>query len=110
MKNTIYRAVTRRSSEKQASASAGFLRGLVFDPEDGVDMLFRKVGISPYYTALKPRRPYPLWENENTSSFRNLMFFRGTGRWASPENLFFPNKFVFTISHDPVADTRDGLP
>jgi hypothetical protein len=36
---------------------AGFLLGLVFDPEDGGDMLMRNVGcLSTDYTALYPRK------------------------------------------------------
>jgi hypothetical protein len=37
-------------------ASAGFFLG--FDPEDGDDMFFRNVGLSPNYMASHPRRPY----------------------------------------------------
>jgi hypothetical protein len=58
LKNAIYCSVTPRS-ENQASASAGFLHGLFFEPEDGVNILLRNVGLSLNYTALQPRRPYP---------------------------------------------------
>jgi hypothetical protein len=34
-------------------ASGGFLLGLLFDPDDGDDMFFRKVRLSPIYIALK---------------------------------------------------------
>jgi hypothetical protein len=40
------------------SASVCFSLGLLFDPENGGDMLLRKVGLSPNYTLLQPRRPY----------------------------------------------------
>jgi hypothetical protein len=38
---------------------AGFLLGLFFDPEDGNEMFFRKVGcLSTDYIGLYPRRQY----------------------------------------------------
>jgi hypothetical protein len=37
-------------------ASAGYLLGLLFYPEDGSDMLLRNVGLPPNYTPLQPRR------------------------------------------------------
>jgi hypothetical protein len=33
-----------------------FMVALFFYPEDGGDMFFRNVGISPIYTVLQPRR------------------------------------------------------
>jgi hypothetical protein len=49
--------------EKQAkftlpSSSAGFLLGSLLQPEDGGDMFHKKVGFSPNYTPLHPRKPY----------------------------------------------------
>jgi hypothetical protein len=38
-------------------ASAGFLLGLLFDPEDGGDMFFQNVGLYQNYTVLKFTRP-----------------------------------------------------
>jgi hypothetical protein len=38
-------------------ASAGYLLGLLFDPEDVGDIFLRNVGLSPNYKALQPRRP-----------------------------------------------------
>jgi hypothetical protein len=37
-------------------ASAGFLLGLLFDPEDGGNVLLRNMVFSPNYTELQPRR------------------------------------------------------
>jgi hypothetical protein len=34
------------------------LLGFLFDPEDGVDIFLRNVGLSPNYTALLLTRPY----------------------------------------------------
>jgi hypothetical protein len=39
-------------------ASAGFYLGLFCDPEDGGDVLLRRVGLSPDYTVLHSRKPY----------------------------------------------------
>jgi hypothetical protein len=39
------------------SVCAGFLFGLLFNPEDGVDIFLRKVGPSPNYIALQPKKP-----------------------------------------------------
>jgi hypothetical protein len=39
-------------------ASAGFLLGWRFDPEDGGDMLPRNIALFPNYTALQGRSPY----------------------------------------------------
>jgi hypothetical protein len=36
--------------------SAGFLLGLLFDPEEGGDMFLRNIEISPTYTAVTPKR------------------------------------------------------
>jgi hypothetical protein len=33
-------------------ASAGFLLGSLFDPEDGVDIFLPNVGVCPNYTAI----------------------------------------------------------
>jgi hypothetical protein len=40
-------------------ASAGFLLGLLFDPEVGSDMFLRNVELPPNYIALQPRRQFP---------------------------------------------------
>jgi hypothetical protein len=37
-------------------ASARFLLGILFDPADRGDVLFRRAGVSPKFTALQPRR------------------------------------------------------
>jgi hypothetical protein len=37
-------------------ASAGFLPGLHFDPEDGGDMFLLNIRLSPNYTAQQPTR------------------------------------------------------
>jgi hypothetical protein len=44
--------------ENLASASAGLLLGLLFEPEDGSDMLLSKVRLFLNYTVTL-RRPYP---------------------------------------------------
>jgi hypothetical protein len=58
---TVYRAaflvISPRSSEKTqrlSLASAGFLLGLLFDPEDGVDMLLRIAGLFPTTQRYNP--------------------------------------------------------
>jgi hypothetical protein len=38
--------------------SAGFFFNLFFYPEDGDDMFFRNVGLSPSYTAIQHIGPY----------------------------------------------------
>jgi hypothetical protein len=48
---------------KMSTASAGFLLGLLFDPEDIRTILIRNVGFTPKYTSLQLRRPYPLRMN-----------------------------------------------
>jgi hypothetical protein len=45
------------SLQKENMLHAGFLLGLLFNPEDGSDMFFRNVcGLSTGYMALCPRR------------------------------------------------------
>jgi hypothetical protein len=44
-------------------ASDGFLRGLLFDPEDGGDIFLRNVGLSTTCMALQHRRPYSSFLN-----------------------------------------------
>jgi hypothetical protein len=55
-------------NELRVEASGGFLLGLLFDPEDGDDMFFRRVKLFPIYTALRARTPYssqsPLLEHQ----------------------------------------------
>jgi hypothetical protein len=46
-----------RNPKKQAANSAGFLLGLLFDPEDRSDMFLLNVGLSPNYTGLQHRGP-----------------------------------------------------
>jgi hypothetical protein len=36
---------------------SSFSLGVLFDPDDGRDILLRNIGLSPKYTALQPRRP-----------------------------------------------------
>jgi hypothetical protein len=43
------------SEERMAPAPAGFLLGLLFDPEYGGDTFLRNVGFSHNYKALQPR-------------------------------------------------------
>jgi hypothetical protein len=47
-------------------ASAGFLLGLLFNPENRGNMSLQNVGLSLNYTASKPRRLY-------TSDFINIL-------------------------------------
>jgi hypothetical protein len=66
----ISRARNQSESRWQAELffHAGFLLGLFYDPEDGGDMFFRKVGwLSTGYAALYPRR-------QNSSTFSKLSF------------------------------------
>jgi hypothetical protein len=77
MTNTIYCAVTTRSSENQASASAGFLHGLFFDPEDGVDMLLRNFGLYPNYTTLKTHKTVPIMRERKQIQFLELNVLSG---------------------------------
>jgi hypothetical protein len=53
--STVFWAV-RLCSQVRAEP-AGFLLGLIFKPEDGGDMFFRNVGLSPNYTAFQPMEP-----------------------------------------------------
>jgi hypothetical protein len=39
---------------------AGFLLGILFDPDVGGDIFVRNVGHSPNYTALQPRNPFSI--------------------------------------------------
>jgi hypothetical protein len=50
----------RSSGLRLQPASAGFLLGIHFDPEDGGDMFLRNIGLSPIYAALQPRRYYSI--------------------------------------------------
>jgi hypothetical protein len=40
-----------------SSACAGFLLGLIFHPQDGGNMFFRNVGLSPNWPALQFKTP-----------------------------------------------------
>jgi hypothetical protein len=52
-------------------ASADFLLGVLFGPEDGDDIFFRNVKLSPNYTALQPMRPVRL---KNPTKTQLLLF------------------------------------
>jgi hypothetical protein len=55
---------------------AGFLLGLLFDPEDGGDNLFRKVGLSPNYTTLQLLLVsyFPSFQIRKFAQFNYLLF------------------------------------
>jgi hypothetical protein len=44
-----------------SSARSLLVLGLIFDPDDGSDMLLENIGFSLKYTQLKHRKPY--WSN-----------------------------------------------
>jgi hypothetical protein len=48
-----------KSSKKPAEAGIKFLPHLLFNPEDGGDMLFQNVWLSPNNMVLQLRTPYP---------------------------------------------------
>jgi hypothetical protein len=73
VKNTVFCVVRRQPDasreyiasifriEMEASlspASAGFLLGILFNPEDEDDVFLRNVGLSPNYNILQLRRQY----------------------------------------------------
>jgi hypothetical protein len=48
----------RVSQARNQQNSAYIVLDLLFDPENGSDMLLRNVRLFPNYTGLQPRRPY----------------------------------------------------
>jgi hypothetical protein len=46
-----------KPSRQQASVFAGFLLGLIFDPEDGDDMFQRNFGLPPHYRRYNAEDP-----------------------------------------------------
>jgi hypothetical protein len=46
-----------KTGGKPSPISPGFLILSLFNPEDGGDIFFRNVGLSPNYTALQPGEP-----------------------------------------------------
>jgi hypothetical protein len=62
-----------QARNQQSRACAGFLHGLLFDPEDECDMVLRTVGLSPTYTTLLPRDITTLLHNDSkTTANRDL--------------------------------------
>jgi hypothetical protein len=54
------------------AASAGFLLGLIFDPEDRRGMFLRNSGPSPNYMVLQPRRPIYVYKS---LAMKNIIIF-----------------------------------
>jgi hypothetical protein len=57
---TNYADAYMRISTATSQASAGFLIGLLFDPEDGCSMFLRNFRLCPKYMTLQPGRPRSL--------------------------------------------------
>jgi hypothetical protein len=75
-----------------------FLLKLIFDPEDGGDILLRKFGLSPLYTVLQAIRPYfpfihiffkTAWQGEVITNNETNCFgsCRVVFSWCSPRDV-----------------------
>jgi hypothetical protein len=71
--DTACRLISSINSKKTllSAGSACFFLGLIFDPEDGGDMLLRNVGLPPNYMALQPRRPHSSLHSLQKFSFKS---------------------------------------